>query len=167
MISVSAIALLCYNLLLYSLAWHIGRIEEDPPDYQHSLLHLIPIVGKFIAPEQPLMKWMVDDPFSEFGDKFWITNLGINLLLLMPAVFQPRELRTRLVIAPVIFIWNLFIFQRVLVYIFMTAWALWQGQMGHDVFQFIFCGLAMSTLHMALICRSICFLVEEEICSKS
>ncbi|XP_022219691.1 uncharacterized protein LOC111072261 [Drosophila obscura] len=167
MISISAIALVVYNIFLYSVAWDIKRIEEDPPNTQRSLLHVIPVVGKWIAPEQPLLKWLMDVPFSEFGDRFWSINVGLNTLLLLPAVLQQRVFRHITMIVAGIITWNLFVFQRVLVYYLIVAWALWQGQVDHNVLKFIFGGLCMSALHLALICMSIRFFVEEEICSKS
>ncbi|XP_026848173.1 uncharacterized protein LOC6603263 [Drosophila persimilis] len=151
--SPSALALVLYNVLLYLVASDIKANVGDEGDSQYTIVHLIKTVGKW------MMNGTMDETSSEFGDMFWTINAGVNLLLLVPTFVQHLGLRTWIV--PMVYICNLFVLHRLLVYCLLAALTLWRQEMYNSFSMLIVCSLCMTCLHLALICRSMKFAVVE------
>ncbi|XP_017042194.1 uncharacterized protein LOC108088757 [Drosophila ficusphila] len=147
MICMPALNLFFYNCLLAYIAREVQRIIIVPAT-SVSRWNWLPIVGRFIAPQQA--KNQIEGfPLQELGDILWNVNLYVNCLLLLPALFQLHHFS---LLVALILMWNFYVFQRLFVFFLRLVANLWGSDLRWSYYgPLVVFGALMSTLHLGLI----------------
>ncbi|EDV52767.2 LOW QUALITY PROTEIN: uncharacterized protein LOC6544199 [Drosophila erecta] len=143
MICMPALNLLFYNGLLGYLVREITQIINDS-SARTSVWQHIPIIGRIFAPVQ-----LQALNAEEFGENLWDLNPYVNILLLLPALFQSHHFT--MVMAPILML-NFYVYQCLGALHLKLMWHLWWSDLCWSYYApLVFFGLLMNTLHLSLI----------------
>ncbi|XP_039488094.1 uncharacterized protein LOC120449595 [Drosophila santomea] len=147
------------NLLFYNglLGYIIREISQIINVYtaRKSVWDHIPIIGRIFAPITPQAP-----NAEEFGENLWDVNIYVNILLLLPALFQIHHFA---VLVAVILMWNFYVYQSLSAIHLMLMWHLWWSDLCWGYYApLVFFGLLMNMLHLSLIIGTMKFQMRME-----
>ncbi|XP_043649378.1 uncharacterized protein LOC122617544 isoform X1 [Drosophila teissieri] len=143
MLCMPALNLLFYNGLLGYIIREISQII-NVSTARKSVWYHIPIIGRIFAPVTPQAP-----NAEEFGENLWDINIYVNILLLLPALFQIHHFT---LLVAFILMWNFYVYQCLGALHLKLMWHLWWSDLCWSYYApLVFFGLLMNMLHLSLI----------------